>query len=172
MKNTSLALLLFLVACGTQEQKPMEPQMHTDVSTTVQQTNNTLPDSLLMADTAIVQDTVKKAERPQRLPAQAQFVATKHNYGTIKTGSIIEHTFTFKNIGDLPLEIKDVRGSCGCTLGSYSFLPIRKNEQSTIKARFDSKGKMGNQKSTLTVVTNGTPAEYVLTLEGVVRDSI
>ena len=38
-----------------------------------------------------------------------------HNFGTIKEGLIAEYTFKFKNTGDQPLILKDVRPSCGCT---------------------------------------------------------
>lgn len=112
--------------------------------------------------------TVTRAERPVRLPAKIFFEETSYAYDTIQQGEIIEHEFKFKNIGERPLTIKDVKGSCGCTIGSYPFLDIAPNEESSIKARFDSKEKVGPQFTTITVYSNANPKGDVLSLKGVV----
>lgn len=111
----------------------------------------------------------QKTERPSRKPAEIKFIETTHSYDTIQEGEVIEYSFKFKNIGELPLSIKDVKGSCGCTIGSYPFLDIAPNEEDIIKTRFDSKGKEGVQTTTVTVYTNGLGKEKVLTLKGFVK---
>lgn len=124
----------------------------------------------ILTDTISV-DTVKKAEkavRPTREPAKIEFKETSHTYDTIKQGDIVEYSFKFKNVGERPLSIKDVKGSCGCTIGSYPFLDIAPKEESVIKARFDSKGKVGPQFTTITVYSNANAKGDVLSLKGVV----
>lgn len=112
----------------------------------------------------------QKIAKPTRKPAQMKFETTIFNYDTISQGKVVEYEFKFKNIGELPLSIKDVKGSCGCTIGSYPFLDIAPNEENSIKARFDSKGKKGQQSTTITVYSNGEPKEVVLSLKGFVKE--
>lgn len=113
---------------------------------------------------------VTRAERPSRSPAKITFIETSHVYDTIQQGEVIEYEFKFKNEGERPLSIKDVKGSCGCTIGSYPFLDIAPNEVSSIKARFDSKGKVGPQFTTITVYSNANAKGDVLSLKGVVLE--
>lgn len=126
-------------------------------------------DSLALQD-SLQQDSLPvKVERPSRKPAAFDFEHTSYFYDTINQGDIIEHDFVFTNVGERPLSIKDVQGSCGCTIGSYPFLDIAPQEKSQIKARFDSKGKVGPQFTTITVYSNANPKGVVLSLKGVVR---
>jgi hypothetical protein len=111
---------------------------------------------------------VARAERPTRQPAKIVFEETSYTYDTIQQGDVIEYEFKFKNTGERPLSVKDVKGSCGCTIGSYPFLDIAPNETNAIKARFDSKGKVGPQSTTITVYSNANPKGDVLSLKGVV----
>jgi len=116
-------------------------------------------------------DTVKKVvkeDRPTRAPAKIKFKETSYTYDTIKQGEVVEYSFDFQNIGERPLSIKDVKGSCGCTIGSYPFLDIAPKEKSAIQARFDSKGKVGPQFTTITVYSSANPKGDVLSLKGFV----
>ena len=83
-------------------------------------------------------------------------------------GDKIEHKFSFKNTGKADLVIKNVTASCGCTQPSYPFVPIAPGEEGFIGVVFDSKGKLGKQKPTITVVTNARPHTYKLYLDGFV----
>jgi len=125
-----------------------------------------------MVDTMVVDTTPKaqKIERPSRKPAKIEFDTMVYYYDTIQQGDVIEYSFVFKNVGERLLSISDVQGSCGCTIGSYPFLDIAPNEENAIKARFDSKNKKGAQTTTITVYSNAEPKEYVLTLQGFVKE--
>lgn len=115
---------------------------------------------------------VTKAERPSLSPAEMQFDSLTFDYGIIQSGAVITHDFKFVNIGDRPLEINNVIGSCGCTAASFNFLPFPKGDTGVIKARFDSKGKIGKQENTLTVKSNHKDGDIILKIKGVVKDSI
>ena len=124
-------------------------------------------------DTAYISPDTSKATKkvkPVLSPAFMQFEKNLLAFEPIRAGEIFEREFIFTNTGDKPLEISKVEGSCGCTVGSYSFLPIAKGEQSKIGVRFDSKGKIGKQKTSLTVYSNAQNSPQVLNLEGVVLD--
>jgi len=109
----------------------------------------------------------KKAARKKR--AKVKFENTSHQFGNIKQGEVIKHDFKFKNTGTAPLVIKKVDVSCGCTFPSYPFMPIEPGKEGTIGITYDSKNKVGRQKPTITVVTNGRPHTFKLHLEGIVE---
>lgn len=122
---------------------------------------------------------VAKAEKPiarkeqpkpvKKKRAEIKFAETLHKFGTIKSGDKVKHKFKFKNTGDANLVIKNVEVSCGCTFPSYPFLPIEPGDEGAIEVTFDSKGKVGRQKPTVTVVTNARPRTLKLNLEGFVE---
>jgi len=76
------------------------------------------------------------------------------DFGDIKPGSKVEHTFNLKNTGKRDLIIRDVKSSCGCTAVSPSKNMIASNESVPLKVVFDSTGKSGRQNKTITIITN------------------
>ncbi len=101
--------------------------------------------------------------------SKINFEETTHKFGTIKTGDKVTHKFKFTNTGNAPLVIKNVDVSCGCTFPSYPFLPIKPGEEGEIDVTFNSEHKIGRQKPTVTVVTNGRPRTLKLYMEGFVE---
>ncbi|MEM1122326.1 MAG: DUF1573 domain-containing protein, partial [Bacteroidota bacterium] len=99
----------------------------------------------------------KKTVPVKKKRARMKFSQTTHQFGTIQSGDKVKHKFTFKNSGDAPLVINNVDVSCGCTFPSYPFLPIEPGKTGEIEVTFDSEGKIGRQKPTITVMTNGRP---------------
>ncbi|MEL6863853.1 MAG: DUF1573 domain-containing protein [Bacteroidota bacterium] len=110
---------------------------------------------------------VKKKKSQKKRP-KLSFKQETYNYGQIMQGDKVEYQFRFKNTGNADLVIKDATASCGCTKPSYPFIPIAPGEEGYIGVIFDSKGKLGMQKPSITVVTNASPKTYKLYLEGVV----
>lgn len=172
-----LSTFLLLTSCDN------TPPTEADEATTLTQDTEVVlenPSPTVALDTVAVDsiamdtmsmDTVKvvqKIARPTREPAQIKFKETSYTYDTIKQGDVVEYSFKFTNVGERPLAIKDVKGSCGCTIGSYPFLDIAPKEENAIKARFDSKGKVGPQFTTITVYSNANPKGDVLSLKGFV----
>jgi hypothetical protein len=84
----------------------------------------------------------------------ATFEAQSFDFGDIKPGSKVEHTFTLKNTGKRNLIIRDVKSSCGCTAVSPSKNVVASDESVPLKVTFDSTGKSGRQNKTITVITN------------------
>jgi len=108
-------------------------------------------------------------KKKKKKRAKIKFDGLVHKFGTIKTGDKVSHQFKFKNTGNAPLVIKSVDVSCGCTFPSYPFLPIEPGKEGAIDVTFDSEHKVGRQKPTVTVVTNGRPRTIKLNLEGFVE---
>jgi len=92
-----------------------------------------------------------------------------YNFGKIIQGDTVEHTFVFQNIGTEPLKITSARGSCGCTVPSYSSEAIKPGGKGEVFVRFKSAGKRGMQNKTVTLMTNAIVRKpVVLSIRGVV----
>lgn len=83
-----------------------------------------------------------------------EFDTKEFDFGDIKQGEKVEHTFALKNVGKRDLVIRRVVTSCGCTAVTPEKTVIAQNESVPLKAVFDSHGKMGRQNKTITVITN------------------
>jgi len=76
------------------------------------------------------------------------------DFGDIKVGSKVEHTFNLKNEGKKDLIIRDVKSSCGCTAVQPTKNIVASGESVPLKVTFDSTGKEGRANKTITVITN------------------
>jgi hypothetical protein len=77
-----------------------------------------------------------------------------HDFGTINEGDKVETEFMVTNAGEVDLIISDAKGSCGCTVPEPPKEPIKPGASAPIKVTFDSNGKPGEQKKTVTLTTN------------------
>ncbi|UCF68388.1 MAG: DUF1573 domain-containing protein [Acidobacteriota bacterium] len=82
--------------------------------------------------------------------------------GKIQLGSVFEHEFVFKNDGDEPVSITQVRPSCGCAVSDYPAV-IEPGTDGLVKLRIDTKNlRSGKQSKTATVVTTAPNSERVV----------
>mgnify|MGYP001228394022 FL=1 len=99
-----------------------------------------------------------------------KFEETLLDFGVITQGDTVEHTFIFQNMGTQPLKILSARGSCGCTVPTYSKEEVRPGAKGEVVVRFNSAGKMGKQNKTVTLVTNALSNKtVVLTVRGTIK---
>lgn len=110
--------------------------------------------------------TIKPVAQSQ---ARINFAKTVHEFGEIDEGDKITAKFKFKNTGTGPLTIDDVAVSCGCTMPTYPIVPIAPGETGEIGVIYNSKGKFGTQKPTLTVKTNAVQPLVKLYLNGSIK---
>ena len=103
-------------------------------------------------------------EAPQAGP-EMSFEAVEIDYGTIEQDSDPYRVFTFTNTGTEPLLITNARGSCGCTVPSYSKAPVAPGESSEIKVRYDTH-RIGQFKKRVTLTTNAGDEPVILTIKG------
>ncbi len=91
-----------------------------------------------------------------------EFEVKEYNFGTIIQGEKVSYTFSFKNTGKSDLVINNVKASCGCTLPRWSKQPIASGDKGEIEVIFDSHGRSGDQKKTITVYANTQPKTETL----------
>lgn len=107
----------------------------------------------------------RKAYTPPVKSAKIQFDKLMFDLGTIKEDAVIEKSFEFTNVGERDLVIINTKGSCGCTVPSAPTLPIAPGEKGKIKVKYTARNKVGPQKPTITVITNGEPSIIKLNME-------
>lgn len=106
--------------------------------------------------------------KTEDLPVIA-FEKSTFDFGTIKEGEIVKHTFRFKNTGKTPLLIQNATASCGCTVPDWPKDPIAPNQEGKIIVEFNSSGKSGMQNKTVTILANTDPPTNTLELKGMIR---
>ena len=81
-----------------------------------------------------------------------------YDFGTLAEGDTVEHVFAFTNTGEFPLIINNITASCGCTTPEWPHEPVAPGEKSSVKVRFNSRGKSGTQNKTITIFANTDPS--------------
>ncbi|MBC7850385.1 MAG: DUF1573 domain-containing protein [Chitinophagaceae bacterium] len=91
-----------------------------------------------------------------------QWLDSSKSMGTINEGTVLKVSYRFKNAGEKPLVIQNVRPGCGCTVADYPKTPIAPGGEGEITAEFDSHGKTGIQKKNIMVDANTALHSYTL----------
>ena len=121
---------------------------------------------VLSVTTANAQSAKKaKVEATQAQGAQIAFKSETIDYGTIQKNSDGKRDFVFTNTGNTPLIITSAQGSCGCTVPTYPKEPIAPGAKGTISVKYAT-DRVGAFSKTVTLTTNATTANTVLTIKG------
>lgn len=89
--------------------------------------------------------------------AQITWDNATFDFGDLKQGDKVEHTFRFTNTGNQPLVITNVEVTCGCTTPKgWPRDPIPPGDKSEIVVAFNSAGKYGRQNKVVKVISNAT----------------
>ncbi len=97
----------------------------------------------------------------------------EYNFGERDESEAVEHEFVIQNQGDAPLEITNVKTSCGCTAAKPQDSTVPPGGETKIAAKLSLHGRQGELSKTITVSSNDplTP-NLVLTLKGTVTAPI
>jgi hypothetical protein len=98
------------------------------------------------------------------------FDESSFDFGSIKKGEKVNHSYTFTNTGSEPLIITNAKASCGCTVPDWPKEPIAPGEGGEIPVVFDGRSA-GNQNKTITITANTNPPKTRLTIRGKVEDA-
>lgn len=94
---------------------------------------------------------------------------TDFNFGEVTEGAEVKHIYKFKNTGNQPLLISDIRTTCGCTVPEWNHNPIASGAEDKINVKFDTNGKQEMQTKKITIIANTFPAETEIILRGYVK---
>jgi len=95
---------------------------------------------------------IAAAAAPDGGPAAA-VVEPVIDVGEVPVGEPVEAEFRIRNDGDQPLEISNVRPSCGCTVAEYDEV-IAPGATGSVRAHVDTENIVGPNAKSITVYTN------------------
>lgn len=127
--------------------------------------NSSSDDKAITTDLVTSPLTANQSANAVAVP-EIEMLETSYDFGEMQQGESVTHDFILKNIGEADLIISAAKGSCGCTVPEWPKTPIAKGEDAIIKVTFNSAGKSGKQRKTVTLVTNAIPNTKVLTING------
>jgi hypothetical protein len=166
MKNVFFGtIVLILLACSNGNQSKSKGEISSKIEAD--------PGSEGKLKKELEQIEKEEQERLKELEASLttmSFDRIKHDFGSVFEDSDNHTTFTVKNTGKNPLNIKSVSASCGCTTPSKPEKPIAPGKSDKIEVIFHPKpGQLNDQTKTVTVIANTEPTMSVLTITAFVN---
>lgn len=93
--------------------------------------------------------------------------------GIVTQDSVVHSVIQFRNSGELPLKIKRVQTSCGCTAAELNQLDYQPGESGEIDIQFNTKGFSGVVRKYVTIyLEDGTPSSSRVVLQANIKTNI
>lgn len=127
-------------------------------------TDDTLPKKMVTVRAYIQQDFSKMSDEVKKSPPVANWKSKVHEFGEVYLGEVVTYEFEVVNKGKTPLVIREAEPSCGCTVTSYTQLPVKKGKSGKVRVTLNAKGLRGQQEKSVNVYTND-PANPITTLK-------
>lgn len=128
---------------------------------------------LLGASPVVAQEAVTKAPAGKETKSGVKEARVVFDKTTIDLGTFSEDdpvakcTFSFTNEGNAPLVIHQAIASCGCTVPTYTRMPVKPGEKGEIDVTYNGTGKTpGRFKKSITVRTNAKESLVRLYITG------
>ena len=97
------------------------------------------------------------------------FQKTVHDFGTFSEASGPKScTFAYKNETDIPIFIREVVTSCGCTTTEWTKKPVKPGESGKIKVTFTNDSGAFIMDKTITVYVSSRVSPTILRIKGIV----
>lgn len=103
------------------------------------------------------------------LSSEINFDTLENDLGTISEGERVIAYFEYENVGERALLIQNISAGCGCTVPSWSKLPLNPGQKESIKVIFDSTGKNGTQNIKISVNSNAINSKEELRIKAIVQ---
>ncbi|EFK58072.1 DUF1573 domain-containing protein [Sphingobacterium spiritivorum] len=91
-----------------------------------------------------------------------RFDSDFYDFGRIKNGDTVQHTFNYVNIGSEPLIIQDISTSCGCTLAEWTKIPVKTGSNGFITIKFSKTHDPGIHSKSVIIKANTEDTYTVL----------
>ncbi len=94
------------------------------------------------------------------------------NYGEIEKSADGLRVIEFKNVGDAPLILSNVKASCGCTVPTYEDKPVMPGKTAEIKVKYNTT-RLGPINKVITITSNDLDSPTTLVrLKGKVNGAV
>ena len=110
-----------------------------------------------------------KKETPKPQIAEIKFQSENIDAGVSDGKKNVNVDFKFRNTGNIPLVINEVRGNCHCVQGTKPEKSIAPGDSSVITVSFDPEGVSTSYQRTLWVVSNATRDSVELYITGEIK---
>lgn len=111
-------------------------------------------------------EQAKRDEEVKKMPKTTMEVPdTKFNFGKIRQGDRVSHSYIIRNTGDHPLMIANVQTSCGCTAPYYPKGPILPGKSGEITLEFNSAGKKDHVMKNALIIANTDNSPFSIGFE-------
>lgn len=101
-----------------------------------------------------------------------EFDKTEHDFGEIEAKTAVETVFKYKNTGDAPLVITDIKSSCGCTVPQdWSREPLSPGEEGQFTVKFNGSGTNKVSK-TITITANTEKGTEMVKISAFVKPEV
>jgi hypothetical protein len=107
----------------------------------------------------------KSGKKAEKKAAKIEFKDTSHDFGELKFGSDGSCEFIFKNTGQSPLILDNVRSTCGCTVPEWTREPVHASNTGKIRVIYDTH-RVGAFSKTLIVFSNASNSPVRLFIKG------
>lgn len=98
-----------------------------------------------------------------------EFDKSEHDFGEIEARTPVETVFKYKNTGDAPLVITDIKSTCGCTVPQdWSREPLAPGAEGQFTVKFNGSGANKVTK-TITVTANTEKGSEVVKIMAFVK---
>lgn len=96
-----------------------------------------------------------------------EWIDTTKDFGTLHEGDSARLVFKFKNTGNKPLFLSNIKTSCGCTVPLFPEKPVFEGDEDQVVAVFNSEGHPGATRKVITVTSNtNNGANHLLVITG------
>ncbi len=92
------------------------------------------------------------------------------DFGKVKQGGVVHHTFKIENTGNKNLIISEVVTECQCISTTFSSSPIAPGEIGEVELSFDTKDLVGKQVKSITVLADAFPGTKRLVVTAEVQE--
>jgi hypothetical protein len=95
-----------------------------------------------------------------------------HNFGQLKAGEIVLHTFVLTNTGNSDFVIESLETDCGCVTTHFNKQAVKPGESTLIEVEFNTAGLVGREYKTIEVLGNSKELKHLAIFAQVDNDLI
>ncbi|WP_319228875.1 DUF1573 domain-containing protein [Draconibacterium orientale] len=105
-------------------------------------------------------------------PTEISVDEAVHNFGQLKAGEIVVHTFVLTNTGNSDFVIESLETDCGCVTTHFNKQAVKPGETALIEVEFNTAGLVGREYKTIEVVGNSKELKHLAIFAQVDNDLI
>ena len=94
-------------------------------------------------------------------PTEISFDEAVHNFGKLKAGEIVLHTFVLTNTGDNDFVIESLETDCGCVTTHFNKQPVPPGKTTLIEVELNTAGLVGREYKTIEVLGNSKELKHL-----------